>query len=126
MTTQKYGNILNYMVNYFTTTRLDNVYFALSSDIRRKILEFVSTQPLSTSKLAEKLSMSLPALYKHTQVLEESNLIKKTKQGRVTYLVLVPGSLSSADDWIRAHKQFWESNLQGLENHFNNKEQHHG
>lgn len=112
------------MVNHYAG--LSNVYFALSSDTRRRILEFVSQRPLSTSKLAEKLSMSLPALHKHTRVLEKSRLIKKTKQGRVTYLVFVPGSLSTADGWIRAHQQFWEGNIKSLEDHFNNKEKRHG
>ena len=65
---------------------LDGVFGALASVPRRQILAFLSQTALSTSDLAERFSMSAPAISRHLSVLERAGLVAGERQGqRVLY-----------------------------------------
>ncbi|MES2104887.1 MAG: metalloregulator ArsR/SmtB family transcription factor [Pseudomonadota bacterium] len=60
----------------------DKIFEALASKPRREILAYLSNAELSTSELAERFSMSAPAISRHLSVLENAGLITSERQGQ--------------------------------------------
>lgn len=61
---------------------LDKIFEALASAPRRQILAYLSEAELSTSQLAERFSMSAPAISRHLSVLENAGLVSSERQGQ--------------------------------------------
>jgi DNA-binding transcriptional ArsR family regulator len=106
--------MLNYMVNYLTSG-LDATFSALSDATRRGILARLALGETSVSELAEPYAMSLPAVSKHLRVLERAGLVTRKKSGRVHRCRLVSRPMKDAALWIEDYRQFWEAQLDSLE-----------
>lgn len=68
--------------------QLDRVFEALASGPRRQILAYLSEAKLSTSDLAERFSMSAPAISRHLSVLENAGLVTREREGQFVYYQL--------------------------------------
>ena len=65
---------------------LDDIFGALASVPRRQILAFLSQTALSTTDLADRFSLSPPAVSRHLAVLQRAGLVVSERQGqRVLY-----------------------------------------
>ena len=93
---------------------IDRVFHALGDPSRRAIVERLSEGPISVSRLAEPLNITLAAVVQHLQVLEESGLVETEKVGRVRTCRIRPGGLSTAEQWIRDRRSMWEKRLDRL------------
>ncbi len=93
---------------------IDRVFHALGDPTRRAIVERLSQGPISVSRLAEPLDVTLAAVVQHLQVLEESGLVQTEKVGRVRTCSLEPGGLSVAEKWIGDRRYMWERRLDRL------------
>ena len=93
---------------------VDRVFHALGDATRRTIVEKLSEGPISVSRLAEPLNMTLAAVVQHLQILEESGLIHTEKLGRVRTCAIEPGGLSVAEKWIEDRRTLWERRLDRL------------
>ena len=87
----------------------DDVFYALSSSTRRKVLEQLSIGPATVSELAAPFDMKLPSFVQHLSVLEQSRLVKSKKRGRVRTYEIAPERLRVAEDWLTERRQLWES-----------------
>jgi DNA-binding transcriptional ArsR family regulator len=87
----------------------DDVFHALSNLTRRKILEQLSVGPATVSELAAPFDMKLPSFVQHLSVLEQSQLVKSKKRGRVRTYEIAPERLKVAEDWLAERRQLWES-----------------
>lgn len=90
------------------------VFHALGDPTRRAILETLSKGPVSVSRLAEPLGVTLAAVIQHLDVLERCSLVKSEKLGRVRTCTLVPGGLSTAERWISERRTQWEARFDRL------------
>ena len=90
------------------------MFHALGDATRRAILERLSQGPVSVSRLAEPLEMTLAAVVQHLQVLEESGLVQTEKLGRVRTCRIEPAGLSVAAEWIGERRSMWERRLDRL------------
>jgi len=64
----------------------DRIFGALASVPRRQIIAFLSQTALSTSDLAERFSLSPPAISRHLAVLARAGLLERERQAqRVLY-----------------------------------------
>lgn len=72
---------------------LDQVFEALSSTVRRKILAYLSSTDLTAGEIAERFSISKPSISKHLSVLENAGLIASEKHGQFIHYSLVRDSL---------------------------------
>lgn len=72
---------------------LDRIFDALASRPRREILAYLSKQELTTTELAERFSMSTPAISRHLSVLENAGLVKSERRGQRVLYALVPDNL---------------------------------
>lgn len=104
--------ILKYMLNQSTV--LDQVFHALSDPSRRLMVERLTRGPISVSALAEPLSMSLPAVLQHLQVLEASGLVRSEKVGRVRTCRIEPETLRAVEDWVAERRAIWEGRFDRL------------
>jgi len=74
-------------------TSLDKVFEALASTPRRRILAYLSQAELSTSELADRFSMSAPAISRHLSVLENAGLVTSERRGQFVLYQLVRDNL---------------------------------
>jgi DNA-binding transcriptional ArsR family regulator len=93
---------------------IDSVFHALGDPTRRAILERLSHGPISVSRLAEPLAITLAAVVQHLQVLEESGLVETEKVGRVRTCRIEPSGLSVAGKWLDDRRSMWERRLDRL------------
>ena len=98
------------------SSRLDLAFQALADPTRRGMLARLSRGPASVSELAKPLTMSLPAVLQHLQLLEASGLVRSQKTGRVRTCSIEPKALSAAERWIGEQRAIWEGRLDRLEN----------
>jgi len=93
---------------------VDRVFQALGDPNRRAMLEALGNGPVSVSRLAEPLRLTLAAVVQHLQVLEESGLVATEKIGRVRTCRLEPRGFAVAEQWIRDRRTIWEQRLDRL------------
>src|SRR5262245_39616010 len=93
---------------------LDRTFHALSDPTRRAMVQRLTRGPASVSELAKPLSVSLPAVMQHLQVLEASGVVTSEKVGRVRTCRIEPKLLSQAERWIAERRQQWERRLDRL------------
>ncbi len=96
---------------------VDVVFHALADPTRRQLVDILSRGPASVSELAEPLPISMPAVFQHLKVLENSGLIRSEKVGRVRTCHLELKMLDTAETWIRARKAMWERRLNRLDDY---------
>jgi len=90
------------------------VFHALGDPTRRALLERLGEGPLSVSRLATPLGITLTAVVQHLQVLEESGLVRTEKTGRVRTCRIETAGFSALEQWIRDRRSIWERRLDRL------------
>ncbi len=93
----------------YDSPQLDIILEALANQKRRQIIHSLALNPNTISKLSAITDLSLPAIYKHLNILEESDLIIRRKSGRTNYVALNPKTLGLAQQWIDQYKTDWAS-----------------
>ena len=74
---------------------MGDVFEALASTARRKILAYLSATDLTAGEIAERFSMSKPAISKHLSVLENAGLVRSEKIGQFVHYSLVRDNLTN-------------------------------
>jgi len=97
-----------------TFSSIDRVFHALGDPTRRAIVEKLSEGPLSVSKLAQPLDITLAAVVQHLQILERSGLVHTEKVGRVRTCRIEPIGLTLAEKWLNARRTLWQKRLDRL------------
>ena len=95
---------------------VDRVFHALGDPTRRAIVEKLSEGPISVSRLAKPLDITLAAVVQHLQVLERSGLVHTEKVGRVRTCRIETKGLTVAERWIGDRRLLWERRLDRLGN----------
>lgn len=93
---------------------MDLTFSALSDPTRRAILARLAAGDASVGEVAEPFDISLPAITKHLNVLENAGLISRRKEGRVRRCYLSPQPMQEAAEWISSTRSFWEGQLDRL------------
>ena len=93
---------------------VDRVFHALGDPTRRAMVEKLSEGPVSVSKLAKPLDITLAAVVQHLQILEESGLVRTEKIGCVRTCRIEAKGLSVAERWISERRSEWEKRFDRL------------
>lgn len=94
---------------------IDRTFAALADPTRRHVLLRLMDEPgLSVSELARPLSLKLPGLMKHLDVLSDAGLITRTKTGRTVSVQLSVGPMQEAMAWLGRYEQLWTVSLDRL------------
>src|SRR5580700_1766482 len=93
---------------------IDRVFHALGDPTRRAIVEKLSEGPISVSRLAAPLAITLAAVVQHLQILEQSGLVRTEKAGRIRTCRVEPLGFSVAEKWIHERRAIWERRFDRL------------
>jgi DNA-binding transcriptional ArsR family regulator len=102
------------MLSQRTSISVDRVFHALGDPTRRAIVERLSEGPISVSKLAKPLDITLAAVVQHLQILERSGLVHTEKVGRVRTCRMGSRGLQVAEKWIDERRALWEKRFDRL------------
>src|SRR5438477_6913316 len=94
---------------------LSSTFAALADPTRRAILARLVEGEASVTELAAPFAMSLPAVSKHLKVLERAGLIARGREAQWRPCRLDPAPLRAVADWLDAHRQFWDGQLDQLD-----------
>jgi DNA-binding transcriptional ArsR family regulator len=113
LTLFKVSPILHDVADY--QARLDRTFAALVDPTRRAILAKLERVGVATvSELAQPFAIKLPAVMKHLDVLDEAELISRTKSGRTVSVRLNARPMREAAAWLRRYERFWSASLDRL------------
>jgi len=94
---------------------LDRVFAALADPTRRALLaRLAETETVTISELAAPLPISLPAVMKHLDVLEQAGLVARRKTGRTVACRLTAAPMEDAMAWLTRYQRFWTESLDRL------------
>lgn len=100
---------------------LGPVFSALADPTRRAIVERLSSGEATVSELAEPFAISIQAVSKHLQVLQQAGLITRGRRAQQRPCRLRPETLASASGWLDGYRQLWEHSFANLDQHLKNQ-----
>ena len=102
------------MVNY-NDQQLSQIFSALSDPTRRAMLKRLANEEMSVADLSIPFNMTKSAITKHLKVLEKSNLLSRTIDGRVHRCRLEPQPLAAISEWVSFYEKFWNKKFDALD-----------
>jgi ArsR family transcriptional regulator, arsenate/arsenite/antimonite-responsive transcriptional repressor len=72
---------------------VQKIFEALSSQVRRKILAYLSDTELTAGEISGRFKMSKPSVSQHLNILEGAGLVISDKRGQFVYYRLVRENL---------------------------------
>ncbi|MGC4760372.1 metalloregulator ArsR/SmtB family transcription factor [Micromonospora trifolii] len=96
---------------------MDEVAVAIADPVRRHILTMLRAESLSAGEIAQRFTISRPAISRHLRVLRDSGLVRDELVGRRRIYRLDPGPLAPLLDWLTALTTVdrWGRHLDALE-----------
>ena len=102
---------------------LSTTFAALSDPTRRAILARLAQGEATVNELAEPFTMTVQAISKHLKVLESAGLITRGRSAQQRPARLRGRPLQDATAWLEHYRQFWEGNLDRLDEHLRRMQQ---
>lgn len=94
---------------------LDDTFAALAHPTRRDLLRRLAQGEATVSELAAPYEVSLAAVSRHLQVLEQAGLLRRRVEGREHRLSLEAEPMRTAAVWLTNYRRFWQESLDALE-----------
>ena len=81
---------------------MNNIFEALASAPRRKILTYLAEVDLTAGEIAARFDMTKPAISKHLQILEHAGLVTSVKQGQfVRYSIVRENLVNTLNGFVQ-------------------------
>lgn len=74
---------------------MSDVFKALASEPRRRILNHLAGGPMTVGEIADKFDMAMPSISKHLAILRDAGLIQEQKRGQFVLYSVVPDHLAN-------------------------------
>ncbi len=97
-----------------TADILDRTFAALADPTRRAILARLAAGDATVSELAAPHRLSLATVSRHLKVLEQAQLVSKSRSAQWRSCHLEAGPLQYADAWLAPYRAFFETRLSRL------------
>ncbi|WP_461189234.1 ArsR/SmtB family transcription factor [Arthrobacter sp. Z4-13] len=94
---------------------LDAAFMALADPVRRSIIARLSRGPATVNELAEPFEITKQAVSKHIQVLEQAELVTRTRDAQRRPVHLNPERLESLTAWIDQYRLVREGQFRNLD-----------
>jgi DNA-binding transcriptional ArsR family regulator len=95
--------------------RLDRAFVALGDPVRRAMIARLSRGPATVNELAEPFDITLQAVSKHIQVLEQAGLVSRTRDAQRRPVHLEPAQLERLTAWIDRYRLETERRFRALD-----------
>jgi DNA-binding transcriptional ArsR family regulator len=95
--------------------RLDRAFVALGDPVRRRIIARLSRGPATVNELAEPFEISLQAISRHIQVLEQAELVTRTRDAQRRPVHLNAARLEALTAWIDKYRLLHEQQFRALD-----------
>lgn len=95
---------------------LDKAFMALADPARRRIIAHLSRGPATVNELAEPFEITKQAISRHIQVLEQAELVTRSRDAQRRPVHLNPARLESLTAWIDQYRLVRESQFRALDN----------
>jgi len=95
-------------------TATADVFQAISSPIRRALLDKLSSREQTVRKLAASFDMTLAAVSQQLQILRRADLVTVRRAGRWRVYRLNAEPLREIDRWLETYDRFWTARLKAL------------
>ena len=95
--------------------RLDRAFTALADPVRRRIIARLSRGPATVNELAEPFEISKQAVSKHIQVLEQAELVTRTRDAPRRPVHLNAARLEALTAWIDKYRLIHEQQFRRLD-----------
>lgn len=115
------GGTFNRMVKS-NAARLDSIFHALSDGTRRSILRDIAAKEKTVGEVARPYRMTLAAVSKHLNVLEEAELIARERRGSFQIVRLKAQTLRPAEEWLAFYEKFWNRRIDALQSYLEGEE----
>jgi DNA-binding transcriptional ArsR family regulator len=94
--------------------RLDSIFHALADPTRRRILRDVADGEKTVSEVARPFALTLAAVSKHLNVLEDAELIARKRRGSFQIVRLNAKKMRPATEWLAFYEKFWNERLDSM------------
>lgn len=94
---------------------LDRAFLALADPARRQIIAQLSRGPATVNELAAPFAISKQAVSKHIQVLEQAQLVTRSRDAQRRPVHLNPARLEALTSWIDQYRLVRESRFRNLD-----------
>jgi DNA-binding transcriptional ArsR family regulator len=91
-----------------------DVFLAVSSPIRRALLDKLSSREQTVRSLAAPFAMTLPAVSQQLQILRRAGLVTVRRAGRWRVYRLNAEPLREIARWLESYDRFWTARLKAL------------
>ena len=95
-----------------------SAFTILSDPVRRRILERLSDQALSSGEIVERVGdefgISQSAISQHLKILRENGFATVSIDGARRIYSLDPTGLEDIDQWLAPFRRFWEPKFESL------------
>src|SRR4029077_14997238 len=95
--------------------RLDRAFMALADPVRRAIVARLSRGPATVNELAEPFQITKQAVSKHIQVLEQAELVTRTRDAQRRPVHLNASALEALTAWIDKYRLIHEQQFRSLD-----------
>ncbi|RKT84097.1 regulatory protein, arsR family [Saccharopolyspora antimicrobica] len=100
-----------------------DVFLALASPSRRRLLELLADGPRTAGDLAAQFELSRPAVAEHLQVLRRAELVRDEQVGRQRLYHLEAAPLEQISEWLHPFERFWRDRLRSMAELLENEEE---
>ncbi|MFJ5694905.1 ArsR/SmtB family transcription factor [Arthrobacter sp. NPDC093125] len=94
---------------------LNLAFLALSDPVRRRLISRLSRGPATVNELAEPFAITKQAVSKHIQVLEQAQLVTRTREAQRRPVHLNPARLEALTAWIDQYRLAREAQFRSLD-----------
>ena len=96
---------------------------AIAAPRRRQILRLVRDDELSAGEIASHFDVTRPAVSQHLNVLKEAGLVEVRADAQRRVYRIRPEPLAELDDWLAPYRRLWETHLDRLTDHLDQRRQ---
>ena len=101
----------------------EDVFLALASPARRRLLELLADGPKTAGDLAAQFEMSRPSVAEHLTILRRAALVRDEPVGRQRVYRLEAAPLEQVSEWLHPFEQFWRARLRSMAELLENEEE---
>jgi DNA-binding transcriptional ArsR family regulator len=106
---------LNTVTDRSDEALLDRAFMALADPARRRIIARLSRGPATVNELAEPFEITKQAVSKHIQVLEQAELVTRSRDAQRRPVHLNAARLEALTAWIDQYRLVREAQYRGLD-----------